>query len=59
MKVTVSANWMRACGYPAVDTEMDVICVLGKTPSGEIFYKVMRPDGIEWVVAEFRLVKSS
>lgn len=58
MKVTVKGEWMKACGFPAVDTEMEVTRVLGYMPNGrDRMYVVIRPhDGHEWVVSDWRLV---
>jgi hypothetical protein len=56
-KITVSASWMKACGFEAKDTAMDVISVCGVTPGGEKMFKVVRPnDNREWIVAEWRCV---
>jgi hypothetical protein len=56
-KVLVSANWMKACGFEARDTEMEVISISAVTPAGDKIYKVIRPhDNCEWCVADWRLV---
>lgn len=58
MKIIVRADWMKACGFEARDTEMEVIAVCGKLPSGDQIYKVIRPnDNREWTVSDWRLVK--
>jgi hypothetical protein len=57
MKVTVRADWMKACGFEAKDTAMEVIAVQGRLPSGDYIYKVIRPhDNCEWIVSDWRLV---
>lgn len=54
--VTVKASWMKACGYPEVDTVMEVISDTVKTAGGETMYKVINPITYqEWVVAAWRL----
>lgn len=58
--VTVSAAWMNACGYPAVDTEMRVIRFLGIMPNGrDRMFEVERPDGFgnynTWTVSDWRI----
>ena len=60
MKITVRADWMKACGFPAVDTEMEVIAMLGKLPSGDKIYSVIRPhDNRVWAVSDWRLVNAA
>lgn len=58
MKVTVKGTWMQACGFPAVNTEMEVIRILGTMPNGrDRMYEVIRPhDNQVWIVSDWRLV---
>lgn len=57
MKVTVRADWMKACGFEAKDTEMEVVRVLGVMPNGkDRMYEVIRPnDNRVWVVSDWRI----
>jgi hypothetical protein len=57
--VTVKGTWLEACGYrPAVNTEMEVLEVLGVMPNGrDRMYRVFNPiTQSEWVVSDWRLV---
>jgi hypothetical protein len=59
MKVTVRADWMKACGYAAIDTEMEVVRVLGTMPNGrDQMYEVILPNGRLWTVSDWRLVNA-
>lgn len=53
--ITVKAAWMEACGYPAVDTVLPVVCVQ-RMQGDEVMYHVEH-NGRPWAVWSIRCVE--
>ena len=57
MKVTISAAWMKACGYPERDTTLRVVREFDTAARSQAFghMYVVDHNGREWTVAHCRL----